>query len=188
VDIVSSPHWPEALLGDVARLKVLARGLPGTSVAERVLDAPFERAWAWIADLERSVPLFDGDVEALEVRRRDGNRLRVVATAPWWLGHSRVGFYVELRPGWCWMVARNGLYVVGMAVEREGERTRIAHLEGVAVRGSTWKRRLAAPVLVLRPVAASLPPRARPRRHRARRCAEQLTFAGLEIVTCAWFS
>ena len=47
------------------------------------------------------------------------------------------------------MVARNGLYVVGMAVEREGERTRIAHLEGGAVRGSTWKRRLAAPVLVL---------------------------------------
>lgn len=95
------------------------------------------------------MPLFDGDVEALEVRRRDGNRLRVVATAPWWLGHSRVGFDVELRPGWCWMVARNGLYVVGMAVQREGEPTRIAHLEGVAVRGSTWKRRLAAPVLVL---------------------------------------
>jgi hypothetical protein len=146
---MSSAMWPEAALGDMARLRILAAGLPGASVAERVLDVPFERAWAWIADLERSVPQFDSDVAALDVRRRDDDRLRVVARAPWWLGRARVGFDVELRAGWCWMVARNGLYVVGMAAEPDGDRTRVAHLEGFTVRGSAWVRRLAWPVLVL---------------------------------------
>ena len=146
---MTGAQWPETTLGDIARLKVLARGLPGTSVAERLLDVPFEIAWTWIADLEHSVPRFDSDVDALEVRRRDGDRLRVVARAPWWLGRSRVGFDAELRPGWCWMVARNGRYVVGMAAERHGEQTRLAHLEGFTVRGATWRRRLALPLLVL---------------------------------------
>lgn len=146
---MSSDVWPDASIGDIALLRVLAQGMPGTWVAERLLDAPFRVAWPWIADLERSVPLFDSDVDALEVRSRDGDRLRVVARAPWWLGRSRIGFDVELRTGWCWMVARNGLYVVGMAAEADGQRTRIAHLEGITVRGTAWRRRLALPLLVL---------------------------------------
>jgi hypothetical protein len=147
--------WPGADLGPVARLRVLAAGLPGAVVVERTIDAPFERAWGWIADLERSVPAFDRDVAELTISHRDGDRLAIVSRLPWWGVGLRVAFDVDLRPGWCWMVARNGLYVVGMAAEpldddgSQVARTRYAQLEGLTVRGPGWVQRLARPALAL---------------------------------------
>jgi hypothetical protein len=136
--------WPTAALAPCARLRALAAGLPGAVVEERVIDAPFAEVWGFIADLERSVPTFDADVRALRVVERRGTRLVARAQSSWRVGRVPLSFAVDLEPGWCWMVARPHLYVVGMAAEPDPDdpgRTRYAHLEGIALR-----HRLLAPV------------------------------------------
>lgn len=141
---MSTSDWPVAELDGIARLRVVAAGLPGVTLHERVLAASFEVVWGYVGDLERSAPAFDSDVSSLTIRRRDGDRLRIVARGPWWLLKGPLGFDVDLRPGWCWMVSRPRLYVVGMAAEPDGDRTRLGHLEGVV-----GDRRLLRPVLAL---------------------------------------
>jgi hypothetical protein len=139
--------WPVAQLDRVARLRVLAESLPGTVVQERLIDAPFGDVWGFVADLETSVPAFDRDVARLRVVRSSGERMRVHS----WVPHlpGPVPFDVDLRPGWCWMVSSPRLYVVGMAAEAAGDRTRFAHLEGLVVPGPGAARTLAAPLLRL---------------------------------------
>lgn len=130
--------WPTATLAPAARIRALAAGLPGTVVEERVLDAPFARAWGFIADLERSVPTFDRDVARLQVTDRRGTRLRARARSSWRLGGLPLIFDVDLEPGWCWMVARPRLYVVGMAaapLPGDRGRTHYLHMEGVPFAG-----------------------------------------------------
>ena len=136
--------WPTAALGPRARLRALAAGLPGAVLVERVIDAPFEDVWGFIADLERSVPTFDQDVRGLRITDRDGTRLQARAASSWRAGFVPLAFAIDLEPGWCWMVSRPHLYVVGMAAEPDPDdpgRTRYAHLEGIALR-----HRLLAPV------------------------------------------
>jgi hypothetical protein len=135
-----------AALDRIARLRVLAAGLPGTVVHERVIDAPFDVVWGFVSDLERSVPEFDREVARVRVVRSDGERLRIHSWAP----HVPVPlpFDVTLRPGWCWMVADPRVYVVGMAAEDAGDgRTRFGHMEGLV--GGRRARRAAAPLLRL---------------------------------------
>lgn len=129
--------WPAAALSPVGRARALAAGLPGAALREATLDAPFADVWGFVADLERSVPRFDDTVRWLEVVERDGDRLRARAGSAWWMAGVPLGFDVELVEGWCWMVARPRLYVVGMAAEPDPDdpgRTRYAHLEGITVR------------------------------------------------------
>lgn len=133
--------WPTARLDPVRQLLVLGRVLPAVGVVERVLDAPYERVWSFLADLERSVPAFDPMVRSLRILSRQGERLTVSATS------SGTGFtqrfQVELREGWCLM--RSRLYLVGMAATPVGDRTHYVHLEGLPYRG-------ASPLRVLRPL------------------------------------
>lgn len=129
--------WPTASLSPIGRARALAAGLPGAVIQEGRFDAPFTDVWGFISDLERSVPTFDHDVRWLRVLSRDGTRLEVRAGSGWSLGGIPLGFDVDLTDGWCWMVARPRLYVVGMAAEPDPDdpgRTRYAHLEGVTVR------------------------------------------------------
>jgi len=126
--------WPVAALDRIGRLHVLAEAIPSVSIAEAVLDAPFERVWGWVSDIETSTPRFDGMVRRLRIRHRDGNRLRIMA----WQGPGALvplPFDVVLEDGWCLMRAAGRLYVVGMAAEPFGERTRFALMEGVPRRG-----------------------------------------------------
>jgi hypothetical protein len=120
-------EWPTAQLNAVRQLRVLAEVLPGVGLVERVLDAPYERVWSFLADLERSVPAFDPMVRSLHVLFHEGSRLVVVTRTSILPLSSR--FEVELRDGWCLMRSRT--YLVGMAAEPLGERTRYAHLEGL---------------------------------------------------------
>jgi hypothetical protein len=140
---------PVAHLDRIARLHVLAAGLPGVVVRERTIDAPFGDVWDFVSDLERAVPQFDRDVAKLRVLNRDGDRLRIRATGSARLLWIPSLFDVDLQQGWCWMVSRPQAYLVGMAAEPEGgggDRTRFAHLEGVAVRGARTVQRLLRPV------------------------------------------
>lgn len=137
-------EWPTAELDRIARLRVLAAGLPGVVLRERTIDTPFDRVWAFVSDFERSVPAFDADVASLKIRHREGDRLRIVARGSWRLLRVPLAFDVDVHPGWCLMVSRPRLYVVGMAAEPDGDRTRFGHLEGVV--GDT---RYLGPVLAL---------------------------------------
>jgi hypothetical protein len=119
--------WPTAQLNPVRQLRVLAEVLPGVGLVERVVDAPYERVWSFLADLEHSVPAFDPMVRSLRVLSHKGTRLVVVTRTSVLPLSSR--FEVELRDGWCLMRSRT--YLVGMAAEPLGEQTRYAHLEGL---------------------------------------------------------
>lgn len=129
--------WPTAVLGPLGRARALAAGLPGTALQEGVIDAPFDRVWGFVADLERSVPAFDAVVARLRVVERDGTRLRIHTRSSWRMAGLPLGFDVDLEDGWCWMVARPRIYVVAMAAEPDPDdpgRTRYAHVEGITVR------------------------------------------------------
>lgn len=139
--------WPEASLDGIARLRVLAAVLPGVVVREYTVGSPFDETWAYLSDLERSVPEFDRDVRALRITRRAGNRLRIRAYLPWHLSGLPLPMDVQLEPGWCWMAARPRIYVVGMAAVPAGEVTRVAHCEGITLTGPRALRRLAGPFL-----------------------------------------
>jgi hypothetical protein len=149
---VTPAEWPTARLDGIARLRVLVAGLPGVALRERTIDAPFERVWAFVSDFERSVPAFDADVASLQIRSRQGDRLNIVARASWRALWLPMRFDVHLESGWCLMVSRPRLYVVAMAAEPDGDRTRFGHLEGIV-----GDRRYLRPLLALS--------RARHRRH-----------------------
>jgi hypothetical protein len=131
-------QWPTARLDSVRQLQVLAGVLPGVGLVERVLDAPYQQVWSWLADLERSVPAFDPMVGSLRVLSREGERLTVVTRMP--LLPLTLRFQVELREGWCLM--RSRAYLVGMAAVPQGAQTRYAHLEGLPWRGGPLLRLL----------------------------------------------
>ena len=141
--------WPEASLGDIARLRALAAGLPGVHVHEQVLDAPFDEVWAFVSDLERTTPLFEPDVSSLRILERRGQRWRVRVRLPWWVARAPLNLDVTMRDGWCWMVARPQLYVIGIAAEPAGAGTRIAHMEGAVLAGPAVLRWLARPALAV---------------------------------------
>ena len=132
--------WPTATIDRIGRLRALAAGLRGAHLHEEVLDASFDDVWRFVSHLEHAVPLFDNDVRSLRVLHRDGERLRIRARLPLWAATAPIEFDVTLHAGWCWMVSRPQLYVVGMAAEPDGSHTRFAHLEGVALPAARWAR------------------------------------------------
>jgi hypothetical protein len=125
-------------MGPIARARTLAASVPGAAWVEGILDAPYDVAWPWVADLENSVPRFDTQVRKLRVlerRAEDGaERLRIAATT----FLVPIPFSVRLENGFCLMQARARLYVVLMAAEPQdgGTRTRFFHLEAVPLPGA----------------------------------------------------
>ncbi|MER6314197.1 hypothetical protein ABT237_10550 [Streptomyces sp. NPDC001581] len=118
--------WPITDLDPVRRLYALAGGIRGAHVTEAHLDAPFERVWALLGDLEGAFGQVVPDMERLRVVRRQGERVEVMA-------HSRYGMRARLRgvqrPGWCWLQSR--FLLLGVAAAPEGSGTRVAFTGGV---------------------------------------------------------
>jgi hypothetical protein len=141
--------WPVAELSRVARLRVLAAGFPGAHLHEQVVEAPFEDVWRLVSDLEGSTPRYEPDVSSLRILHKDGERWRVRVRLPWWLGRAPMPLDVTMRDGWCWMIVRPQLYVIGIAAEPLGSATRLAHMEGFTLPGGRWRRRLARPLLAV---------------------------------------
>src|SRR2546430_8773273 len=136
-------EWPTVELGDIERLRVLSRVLPGVWMEERVIDAPYERVWDFVSDLEGSVHMFDADVRKVRVVRREGENLVLWGFGSWrFLGLPNL-FRVQLRDGFCWMSSQG--YVVGMAAIPEADRTRFLLFEGLPVHGPKFFPSLAAP-------------------------------------------
>jgi hypothetical protein len=127
-------NWPIAHLDPLRRLRVMAATLPATTLAEIVVPAPLNRAWAAAADLETSLPLMIRDFRNVHLTETQSGRLRMDARGK--LG-QRARFDVVLRPGWCWMQSR--LWVGGLAaVDQPGEpgSTRIGFLGGLRIPGA----------------------------------------------------
>jgi hypothetical protein len=129
----------------IRRLHALAAAIPGSAVAEGVLDAPFDAVWATVSDLEHAggIEILVKDPRITE-RRPDpetgGERIRLAYRARPIM--KREVLDVDLRPsGWCFMQSQLG--IAAMAAVPEGERTRFAHLEAVRLPG----RRLFGPML-----------------------------------------
>jgi hypothetical protein len=123
---------PEATLGPVRRLRVMAAGIPGAVLIERVFDATFDEVWALAGDLEHGVPRWEPMVSSVRVLERQGERMRVLTRTPF-----RTSFSIDaiVRRGWCWMQTVPRFYVIGMAAEPEGSGTRFAQLEGSPLPG-----------------------------------------------------
>jgi len=138
--VTAPAAWPVAGLDPIRRLDVLAAALPGVAVQKTVLHAPFEEVWGFLTDFERSVPTFDPVVTKVVERARAGGHVRLTA----WSGRFLPGlpFEVDVEPGFCWMRSRWRIYVVGMAAVPDGDRTRVAHLEGSTLPGARLLRRV----------------------------------------------
>ena len=139
---VPGASWPVASLDPVGRARALCAGMPGSALAEAVLDAPYDVVWPWVTDLPASVPRFDTQVRRIDVTARwhedDVERLRVTASGR----GLTLGFDVWLEDGFCLMRGRRRLYVVVMAARPEGsgDRTRFVHVEAVPLPGARLLR------------------------------------------------
>ncbi len=143
-------EWPTVAIDPIVKLRAIAAAMPHVVLAEHVFDAPFDRLWRIIEDLEHGTPRYEGGVSAVEILERrpeesppseggpPGERMRVIARSA--LGIP-VTMDVVLRPGFCVMTSRQ--VDVGMAAVPigDGARTRFAHFEG-----SPWLGRLGRPI------------------------------------------
>ncbi|WP_251071345.1 hypothetical protein [Streptomyces sp. ISL-43] len=115
----------------VARLRIMAAGVPGARVVERVLPAPLEAVWAVMSDLEGEFGHFQPDMRTVRVLRVTGDRVEALARSKY---GPRAHFRGVLRPGWCWLQSR--FLIIGMAAAPEpGGGTRVALTGGVRVPG-----------------------------------------------------
>lgn len=121
--------WPVPEFDQVRRLRVLAAGIPGARVAERLIPAPFEEVWGIVSDLEHELGNFEPDMRSVTVLRAGD---RVEARARGVLG-LRARFDVELDPGWCWMQSR--FLLIGLAAVPAPGGTLVAATGGIRVPG-----------------------------------------------------
>ncbi|MFC1409214.1 hypothetical protein ACEZCY_11030 [Streptacidiphilus sp. N1-12] len=121
--------WPVADFDQVRRLRVLAAGISGARVAERLIPAPFERVWAIVADLENEFGTFEPDMRRVVVRQV-GDRTEAYARGRLGL---RARFDVDLDSGWCWMQSR--FLMIGIAAAPAPGGTLVAATGGIRVPG-----------------------------------------------------
>jgi hypothetical protein len=133
------------VLDPIERLHVIAAGIPGAAVVERVLDAPFDAVWATATDFEGALSGFEISVSGARVVERDGERVTLESRVPVLRFRQRVD--IHLREGWCLMQGRG--FVAGMAARPEGDRTRFAHLEAARVPGARLTRPLIRAKMIL---------------------------------------
>lgn len=120
-----------ARLDPLRRARVLASVVPGLSIRESVVDAPFDTVWSMASDLERQLPELAGwAARHASITDRNGGHLTLHVVGPVGLTDD---FDTVLRPGWCWMQGR--FLCAGMAAIPEGNQTRFAYLGGLRVPG-----------------------------------------------------
>ncbi len=108
----------------VDRLTILAAALPGATVRQRQIAAPFDAVWRVIADLEHAIPRYEPGVAHVRVIEQHGQLLRLLVQDT---GGREEMMDVKLRPGWCLM--QSATVVVAFAARPLGSQTLLAHLE-----------------------------------------------------------
>ena len=108
----------------IDRLAILAAALPGATVRQRHITAPFDAVWRVIADLEHATPRYEPGVAHVRVIERHGQLLRLLVQDT--DGREEM-MDARLRPGWCLM--QSATVVVAFAARPLGSQTLLAHLE-----------------------------------------------------------
>jgi hypothetical protein len=129
---------PRSIFDPIERLRLIAAGIPGAAIVERVLDAPFDSVWATATDFEGALSGFEVSVGRARVVKRDGETVTLESRLP--LVRLRQRVDVHVREGWCLMQGRG--FVAAMAARPEGERTRFAHLEAARMPGAALTKPL----------------------------------------------
>jgi hypothetical protein len=124
-----STDWPIAELDPVRRLRVLAAGISGADVTERVIAASLPKVWQTLTDFEGDFTRIVSDMHAVQIESHTSGRVTLKA-------RSRFGFRARLDgpvdTGWCWLQSR--FLVIGVAAVAEGAtHTRVAFTGGVRV-------------------------------------------------------
>ncbi|WP_194897575.1 hypothetical protein [Catenulispora pinisilvae] len=125
-NINSAGSWPVTDLDPVRRMHVLASALPTAAYGQLHINAPFDRVWHYLADMDRSIPDLIGFIRRFELAA-DGSAL-----ATGLLG-NRGRFAVDLRDGWC--VMQDRFVVGGFAAVADGDGTLLAGCGAVRTRG-----------------------------------------------------
>jgi hypothetical protein len=128
---IMTDNWPQADLDDVRRLRVMAAGIPGAAVTERVFDRPLSTVWDLMWDQGRKLADLQPDMRSITILEVDGDQVSLLA-------RSHYGFRARLhgtvRPGWCWLQSR--FLLIGMAATPEPDgRTRVALTGGIRLPG-----------------------------------------------------
>lgn len=120
-------QWPVADLDAVRRMRVLASALPSGAYGRLRIEAPFERVWDYLADMDRSIPDLIGFIRRFELA---ADATTAVATG---LAGNRGRFTVDLRDGWCLMQDR--FVVGGFAAVPDGDATLLAGCGAIRTAG-----------------------------------------------------
>ena len=119
--------WPTIELDPVRRLRAAAAGVTGAHVTERIIDAPLERVWAILGDIEGGFRRIQPDMRTIRVVTRNGYNIQALARSRY---GPRARLYGVLRPGWCWLQSRH-LIIAMAASEQPDGRTRVALTGGI---------------------------------------------------------
>lgn len=122
-------NWPSATPDAVHRLRILAAGVPGAAVTERILEAPIDKVWAVLTDFEDGFATVQPDMHRVRVIARVGDRIEIRARGRF---GQRAHLRGVVRPGWCWLQSRFLIIAMAAAAEPDG-RTRVALTGGVRV-------------------------------------------------------
>ncbi|QNE17708.1 hypothetical protein F1D05_07055 [Kribbella qitaiheensis] len=124
-------YWPTAELDTVRRLRVLAAGIPGAAVTERVFDVPLSQVWDFMWGDGRDFAVFQTDMTSIDWMERNEDQLRMLVRSRWGMRAYLQGTF---RFGWCWLQSR--FLLIGMAAAPEpGGGTRVALTGGVRIPG-----------------------------------------------------
>lgn len=116
-------------IDEVNRLRVMAAGVRGARVVERVLPAPLDAVWTVMGDLEGEFGRFQPDMRSVRVLRVTGDRVEALARSKYGF---RAHFRGVLRPGWCWLQSR--FLIIGMAAAPDpAGGTRVALTGGLRI-------------------------------------------------------
>jgi hypothetical protein len=125
-------QWPVTDLNPVQRMRVLASALPSGAFGQLHVEAPFDRVWGYLADLDRSIPDLIGFIRRFDLAA-DPATGTATATATGLLG-NRGRFSVDLRDdGWC--VMQDRFVVGGFAAVADGAGTLLAGCGAVRTAG-----------------------------------------------------
>ena len=122
-------EWPSITLDPVRRLRVVAAGVRGAAVTERVVAADLAEVWAMLTDFEGGFTRVQPDMRQVRVLSSVTDRVELLATSRHGMRARLVG--VE-RFGWCWLQSR--FLIIAMAATQEATGgTRVALTGGVRV-------------------------------------------------------
>lgn len=74
--------WPSASIDGVTSVELLAQRVGSPRIVRRVIDAPIDIAWSWLANIETSIPAFDRTVHHVNIHDRTADLVLMTVKSP----------------------------------------------------------------------------------------------------------